>query len=355
MSAPEIDPPALSLALLDWYDRHARRLPWRVPPGSSETPDPYRIWLSEIMLQQTTVKAVAPYFERFTKKWPTVDDLAAAPLEEVLKDWAGLGYYARARNLHACAAEVAARHKGRFPETEAGLRDLPGIGAYTAAAIAAIAFGRPATVVDGNVERVMARLFDEDTPLPKAKAVLTRHAAPFVPRERPGDYAQALMDLGATICTPKSPACSLCPWKDPCRARARGSQADRPVRAPKTIKPTRQGRAFWLRDGQGRVLLRRRADKGMLGAMMEVPSSGWSGPGDTTPKAPVPQLKWTRLKGQVTHTFTHFHLELEIVAARLDKTPKLTGGVWVSEDELADQGLPSVMKKVVRTALSEGW
>jgi len=352
---PEFDPLSVTAALLDWYDRHARRLPWRVPPGAAHKPDPYRVWLSEIMLQQTTVKAVAPYFERFTQIWPTVEAMAHSPLEHVLKEWAGLGYYARARNLHACAVVVTDEFDGRFPDTEQGLRALPGVGAYTAAAIAAIAFGRPANVVDGNIERVMARLFDEQTPLPKAKTVLKAHAAPFVPKHRPGDYAQALMDLGATICTPKNPACALCPITQACLARANGTQAERPVRAPKTQKPTRTGRAYWLRDHKGRVLLRRRADKGMLGAMVEVPSSGWSGGEDTSPKPPVAGLKWKPLKAQVTHTFTHFHLTLEVVAARLDRAPRVADGFWVSEDELADQGLPSVMKKVVRIALSEGW
>ena len=345
----------MTTQLLDWYDRHARRLPWRVPPGSDTRPDPYRVWLSEIMLQQTTVKAVAPYFDRFTTIWPTVEAMAQSPLEQVLKEWAGLGYYARARNLHACAVVVARDHQGRFPASETALRALPGVGAYTAAAIAAIAFGRPANVVDGNIERVMARLFDEQTPLPKAKTVLKAHAAPFVPKDRPGDYAQGLMDLGATICTPKKPACALCPFHDPCLARARGTQADRPVRAPKPEKPTRTGRAYWLRDARGRVLLRRRADKGMLGAMVEVPSSGWSGGDDTRPRPPVAGVKWKPLKGQVTHTFTHFHLTLDVVAARLERSPRLAEGFWVPEDELSDQGLPSVMKKVVRTALSEGW
>src|SRR6056297_1691434 len=236
--------------LLRWYDSHARALPWRVPPAERMAglrPDPYRVWLSEVMLQQTTVAAVKAYFERFTMLWPTVTDLAATPDAQVMGEWAGLGYYARARNLLKCARVVAEDHGGQFPQDHATLLTLPGIGPYTAAAIAAIAFDQPETVMDGNVERVMARLFDEHTPLPAAKPILKAHAANLTPDKRPGDYAQAVMDLGATICTPRNPACGICPWRTPCRARAAGIAAGLPARAPKTPKPTRYGIAHIAR------------------------------------------------------------------------------------------------------------
>ncbi len=270
------NPKKMSEAILAWYDRHRRDLPWRAKPG--ERADPYAVWLSEIMLQQTTVPTVGPYFRRFLARWPRVQDLAAASLDEVLTEWQGLGYYARARNLHKCAEVVARDHGGRFPDTEEGLLELPGIGAYTAAAIAAIAFDRKATVVDGNVERVMARLNAEATPLPAAKPILRDYAAHFTPGKRAGDYAQAVMDLGATVCTPRQPKCLLCPWSEACAARAEGIAETLPRRAAKAEKPTRRGIAFWLtREGdEGReVLLRRRPEKGLLGGMMEVPSTPW--------------------------------------------------------------------------------
>ncbi|MEM9851814.1 MAG: A/G-specific adenine glycosylase, partial [Pseudomonadota bacterium] len=243
-----------STDLLAWYDTHARVLPWRIPPGDVAQPDPYRVWLSEIMLQQTTVAAVKSYFERFTSHWPTVTDLAAAEDERVMGEWAGLGYYARARNLLKCARVVVTDHAGVFPDTRQGLLALPGIGPYTASAVAAIAFGRAETVVDGNVERVMARVFAVDTPLPQAKPDLTELAAGLTPVNRPGDYAQAVMDLGATICTPKTPACGICPWRDPCAARAEGIAADLPKKTPKKPKPTRRGIAYIARDTSGRWL-----------------------------------------------------------------------------------------------------
>lgn len=341
-------------SILEWYDSHRRDLPWRAAPGAPA--DPYRVWLSEIMLQQTTVAAVKPYFERFLARWPTVAALAAAELEDVLAAWAGLGYYARARNLHKCARTVAAAHGGRFPATEPELRTLPGIGDYTAAAIAAIAFGRPAVVVDGNVERVMSRLYAVETPLPGAKKDLRRYAAALSLEHRPGDYAQAVMDLGATICTPTSPKCLLCPWSNRCAAFKRGDPDAFPKRQPKKAKPTRRGVAYWVEREDGAILLRRRPPNGLLGGMVEIPSSDWSEamPDRTAirEQAPVAAPQWTPLPGIVRHTFTHFHLELAVL--RLE-TPVPDGeGMWCLPDELAARGLPSVMRKVAAHALSVG-
>ena len=262
--------------LLAWYDRHARKLPWRVGPkerARGVQPDPYRVWLSEIMLQQTTVAAVKPYFDAFIARWPDVAALATAPREEVMKTWAGLGYYARARNLHACAEAVMRDHGGRFPETAAGLKALPGIGEYTAAAVAAIAFDEPVAVVDGNIERVIARLFAIDTPLPAAKKEIRARQQEMTPQARAGDYAQAMMDLGAAICTPKRPACALCPLVEACVAHARGEEETYPVKAEKAVRPTRHGLAFVAIRADGAVLLRRRPDKGLLGGMAEVPEA----------------------------------------------------------------------------------
>jgi A/G-specific adenine glycosylase len=327
--------------------------------------DPYAVWLSEIMLQQTTVAAVKSYFETFLRRWPTVADLAAAPSADVMAAWAGLGYYARARNLHACAKVVAETHGGVFPDTEDGLRALPGIGPYTAAAIAAIAFGQKATVVDGNVERVMARLFAVEAPLPDAKPELKRLAAGLVRDERPGDWAQALMDLGATVCTPKSPACVLCPWSDGCVARAQGIAADLPRKMPKTTVPTRHGIAYWIVRKDGAVLLRRRPAKGLLGGMMEIPSTPWRGDTwtakEAAPLAPVQnkvqdKARWRVLPGSVTHTFTHFHLILQVMT--VDLTARQAAAVsgddtqWVPVAKVGDAGLPSVMAKIARHALA---
>jgi A/G-specific adenine glycosylase len=351
-----------SRSLLTWYDRHRRRLPWRALPG--ETADPYAVWLSEIMLQQTTVAAVKPYFERFLARWPRVQDLAAAALDDVLTEWAGLGYYARARNLHACAKAVAEDHAGVFPDTEAGLLELPGIGPYTAAAIAAIAFDRRAVVVDGNVERVMTRLYEIGTPLPAAKPEIKARAAALTPKSRPGDYAQAVMDLGATVCTPKSPSCVLCPWSRSCAARASGTMADYPRKAQKKAKPTRRGTCFWLTRPDGAILLRRRPAKGLLGGMMEIPSTEWQA---TAPDAdlartaaPVAASRWRALPGQVSHTFTHFHLELAVLTAPVTAKTAAAAGkdpdlVWAHLDELDGYALPSVMRKVVKHALKVGY
>ena len=344
----------LALSLLAWYDRHARALPWRAVGG--RRPDPYHVWLSEVMLQQTTVAAVIPYFRDFLRRWPTVTALAAAPQEEVLAAWAGLGYYARARNLHKCAQLVAEWRGGRFPEDETGLRGLPGIGDYTAAAIAAIAYDQPAVVVDGNVERVMARLFAVTEPLPAVKARLKDLAAGLSPERRSGDYAQAAMDLGATLCTPRKPACGLCPWRADCRALALGLAEKLPARIVKPARPTRYGIAFWAVRGDGAVLLRRRPEQGLLGGMMEVPSTGWRDDGpwsmDEALAAAPATGKWHSLPGVVGHTFTHFHLNLSIAAGRLAR-PETAPGVWCPPDRLAEQGLPTVMRKVVRHALAK--
>lgn len=355
--------------LLAWYDRHRRRMPWRALPG--EVADPYAVWLSEIMLQQTTVTAVKPYFERFLSRWPTVQALAAAPRDDVLTEWAGLGYYARARNLHACAKVIAEDHGGVFPKIEEALLTLPGVGPYTAAAIAAIAFDRRAVVMDGNVERVMARLYAVTEPLPASKPQLKELAGGLTPAQRPGDYAQAVMDLGATVCTPKSPSCVLCPWQKPCRARAHGIAAELPRKLPKQKKPTRRGVCFWLTRPDGAILLRRRPDKGLLGGMMEIPSTPWVDV--TTPDDPrtssefhthapikVASSKWRTLDGLVSHTFTHFHLELSVKSApatarQSEKVDADADLVWAHLDSLGDYALPSVMQKVVKHALKVGY
>ncbi len=334
--------------LLDWYDRHARVLPWRVPPGSGGRADPYRVWLSEVMLQQTTVAAVGRYFAAFTGRWPTVAALAAAPDEAVMAAWAGLGYYARARNLLKCARVVAGAYGGVFPDTRQALMSLPGVGPYTAAAIAAIAFDRPETVVDGNVERVMARLHAVKTPLPAAKPQLRALAATLTPLRRPGDYAQAVMDLGATICTPRKPACGLCPWSGRCAARAAGIAADLPRRSRKAAKPLRLGHAFVARAADGAWLLERRPDHGLLGGMLGWPGSDWA---EAEPNA-VPPLpgNWVRLDGMVEHTFTHFHLRLSVWSACLTEVAELRQSGLVAVSDLEPDDLPSVMRKVHRLA-----
>lgn len=343
--------------LLAWYDRHARKLPWRVGPedrARGVKPDPYRVWLSEVMLQQTTVTAVKPYFDTFIERWPNVAALAAAPRDDVMTAWAGLGYYARARNLKACAERVAADHGGRFPQTAAALQELPGIGTYTAAAIAAIAFDEPAPVVDGNIERVIARLFALDTPLPAAKAKIREIQRSLTPALRAGDYAQAVMDLGATLCTPKSPACSLCPWSANCAAFANGNPQDYPVKAKKAERPTRRGAAFVALREDGMILLRQRADRGLLGGMTEVPGSAWTSEFDIAEASADEPISadWQRLPGLVTHVFTHFRLELAVFRAHVGSEHDAPGDArWVAIAALADQALPSVMRKVVEAAL----
>ncbi|SEO85759.1 A/G-specific DNA-adenine glycosylase [Salinihabitans flavidus] len=333
--------------LLDWYDHNARRLPWRTSPqarATGELPDPYRVWLSEIMLQQTTVAAVRSYFERFTSLWPTVYDLAAAPDAQVMGEWAGLGYYARARNLLKCARVVAFDMGGAFPCDPDALQALPGIGPYTAAAITAIAFDRPATVVDGNVERVMARLHDIHTPLPAAKLELTEKAAIVTPQDRPGDYAQAVMDLGATLCTPKNPACGLCPWRVPCRARAEGTAASLPKKTPKKPKPTRFGTVYLARRVDGAFLLERRPDCGLLGGMLGWPGSDWTEGEAPDHSAPI-RAEWKTLPAEARHTFTHFHLRLIVRHALvpMDRTPER--GSFLMPEEFRPSDLPTLMRK----------
>lgn len=332
--------------LLGWYDTHARSLPWRVGPvarAAGLRPDPYRVWLSEVMLQQTTVAAVRSYFERFTTLWPTVADLAGAPDAEVMGEWAGLGYYARARNLLKCARVVTDDHGGVFPQTRGALMDLPGIGPYTAAAIAAIAFDRPEVVVDGNVERVMARLFDIHTPLPAAKPELTRAAAHLTPEDRPGDYAQAVMDLGATICTPRSPACGICPWMDICAARAAGTAPDLPRKTPKKAKPVRFGYAYVARRSDGAYLLEERPTKGLLGGMLGWPGSVW----DDDP-APAPPLAadWDMIDAEARHTFTHFHLRLRVLVADVPLDASSDTGAFCDPGSFRPAHLPTLMRKV---------
>jgi len=345
--------------LLAWYDREARRLPWRAPPGTRQ--DPYRVWLSEIMLQQTTVKTVLPRYADFLRRWPDVKALARAELGAVLAAWAGLGYYARAHNLHACARVVAEEHGGKFPETETALRELPGIGGYTAAAIAAIAFGEPATPVDGNIERVIARLFAIETPLPAAKSEIKALAGSLTPSARAGDYAQAMMDLGATICTPRRPACGLCPLRPDCQGYAQGIAEQLPHKEEKGARPTRRGAAFVVLREDGAVLLRERPLKGLLGGMLETPSTPWE---DKAPNgkavadhAPV-EAAWTELPGLVEHTFTHFRLELAVYRAEVGADALLTEAaepercLWVHARDLHGAALPSLMRKVIVHALN---
>lgn len=328
--------------MLSWYDQNARDLPWRIQPGDNTIPDPYRIWLSEVMLQQTTVAAVRDYFYRFTTRWPTVADLAAAPDDQVMGEWAGLGYYARARNLLKCARVIARDHGGRFPCSYDKLITLPGIGPYTAAAIAAIAFGRPETVMDGNVERVMSRLFDVHTPLPAAKPELRAHAVGLTPALRAGDYAQAVMDLGATVCTPKSPACGLCPLLDECAARAAGTVSALPRKIQKKPIPTRRGKIYLVQREDGAMLLERRPENGLLGGMLGWPGSDWA---ETESDAPPIIADWRALPGEVRHTFTHFHLILQVNTASvpLDRKPQV--GRFVPLHAFRASDLPTVMRK----------
>lgn len=341
-----------SSQLLAWYDANARVLPWRA--RGTAVADPYRVWLSEIMLQQTTVQAVKAYFEKFVALWPTVEALATAPLDDVLKAWAGLGYYARARNLHACAKDVVSRFGGRFPATEEALRSLPGIGPYTAGAIAAIAFGGRHAAVDGNVERVISRIYAIETPLPLSKPEIRAKAQELVPEQRAGDFAQAMMDLGATICTPRQPNCLICPWTEHCAGRISGLAPTLPRKAPKKAVPTRRGVAFWVAREDGAVLLRRRPEKGLLGGMMEVPSTQWSAKvADAEAQAPL-AAAWRKLPGKVEHTFTHFQLELIVWLAEnvIDGALRDDGDYrWTKRQDLAGEALPTVMRKVVSHVL----
>ncbi|MCS3446793.1 MULTISPECIES: A/G-specific adenine glycosylase [Bradyrhizobium] len=340
--------------LLAWYDRHRRTLPWRAVAG--ERADPYRVWLSEIMLQQTTVRAVGPYFEKFVSRWPDVTALGRASLDDVLRMWAGLGYYSRARNLHACAVAVMGNHGGVFPDTEGGLRALPGIGPYTAAAIAAIAFDRRTMPVDGNIERVVSRLYAIEEALPQAKPLIKEMAATLLGPSRAGDSAQALMDLGATICTPKKPACALCPLNDDCAARTRGDQEAFPRKAPKKSGILRRGAAFVVTRG-GELLVRSRAEKGLLGGMTEVPGSQWlAGQDDAAALAQAPELKgvmrWHRKAGVVSHVFTHFPLELVVYTASVPPRSRAPEGMrWVPVATLDGEAFPNVMRKVIAHGL----
>lgn len=342
--------------LLAWYDRHRRVLPWRALPGVAS--DPYRVWLSEIMLQQTTVKAVAPYFAAFTARWPDVAALASADIEDVMRQWAGLGYYSRARNLHACARIVAREHGGVFPDTEEGLSKLPGIGPYTAAAVAAIAFARPTMPVDGNIERVVTRLYAIEEPLPKSKPCVKQLALTLLDPARSGDCAQALMDLGATICTPKKPACALCPLNEDCAARLRDDAETFPRKARKKSGVLRRGAAFVVLCGE-EILLRTRPAKGLLGGMTEVPTSSWlAGQDDETAKNAAPRLaglsRWRRKQGLVEHVFTHFPLELVVHVAHVPPgTPAIDGTRWVALSAAPAEALPSVMRKVIAHALDD--
>jgi A/G-specific adenine glycosylase len=336
----------LAATLLAWYDRHRRDLPWRVQRG--ERPDPYRVWLSEIMLQQTTVATVGPRFETFCRRWPDLAALAAAPLDDVLHEWQGLGYYARARNLHACARAVVDRYGGEFPRDEEALAELPGIGPYTAAAIAALAFDLPATPMDGNIERVVARLFAVTAPLPGAKTQIHALARDLTPAARPGDYAQAAMDLGATVCTPVRPACVLCPWRQRCRARALGRAEQLPRRPAKKAKPERYGVVFWVVQKDGAVLLRRRPERGLLGGMMEFPSTPWQAAPwqDAAIAAHGPvKARWQPLPGAVRHSFTHFDLALRVWIGTAPRGLPL-GFVAEPPHRFATLALPTLMKKV---------
>lgn len=332
--------------LLAWYDRHARELPWRMPPASREMPDPYRVWLSEIMLQQTTVAAVTGYFAAFVERWPTIEALAAADDADVLSAWAGLGYYARARNLIACARVVAGRG-GRFPDSEAELRALPGIGAYTAAAIAAIAFDRRAAVVDANIARVVARLFAMETPLPAARLAIRDHVERITPDERAGDFAQAMMDLGATVCKPRDPECPLCPLSADCAARAKAIAAELPRKLPKKPQPRRKGMAFWI-ERDGCVLLVKRPGRGMLAGMRALPDDGWSVRADGHGTPPF-SADWSEVEGAVSHVFTHFQLDLALW--RTDMAEVSLDGEWWPIVRLAEAGLPTLFARASRLVI----
>ncbi|MFM9974593.1 MAG: A/G-specific adenine glycosylase [Beijerinckiaceae bacterium] len=343
-------------SLLAWYDCHARILPWRVSPSlgqQGKTADPYRVWLSEVMLQQTNVQAVKPYFEAFTLRWPSVDRLAAAPAEEIMKMWAGLGYYSRARNLHACSKEIISRFGGLFPADEASLITLPGVGVYTAAAISAIAFGRRAVVVDGNVERVITRLHALDEPLPQARPQIRRMADQLTPAHRPGDFAQAMMDLGATLCTPRKPDCGLCPFQGVCAAQKIGTPEAYPRKIPKPAKITRFGVAFVALRKDGALLVRTRPPKGLLGGMTEIPGTDWTQQTITDEPllaSPLP-AHWVMSGTTVRHVFTHFPLELRVYAALIPtETPAPLGMRWISANEIAGEAFPTLFRKVIEAA-----
>ncbi|MBE7635567.1 A/G-specific adenine glycosylase [Sneathiella sp. P13V-1] len=352
-------------AMLNWFDQNARDLPWRI--AGQAHPEPYHVWLSEIMLQQTTVVTVKPYFEKFIKLWPSVEAMAAAPLDDILTHWAGLGYYARARNLHKCAVEVCHKWGGKFPETEEELLSLPGVGPYTAAAIAAIAFEQPAVVVDGNIERIVSRVFRIEEQLPKARSEIRAFAETLTPNTRPGDYAQSLMDLGSGICKPKKPLCGECPVSSMCKAFEVGDMEAFPKKAPKKVKPTKYAPVLWIENNQGKVLIQKREEKGLLGGMMEFPSAEWREQSVTTDEMKtlgtrlIEELGLGRFKHQVAahapikHTFTHFHLFLHPFQVTLieDNSPRLNWGQWVDHRELDSYALPTLMTKVAGRVLEE--
>jgi A/G-specific adenine glycosylase len=348
--------PSKGQRLLAWYDRHHRVLPWRISPADAARgmqPDPYRIWLSEVMLQQTTVEAVKKYFLAFTNRWPDVLAMAAASEDDILRAWAGLGYYSRARNLKKCAYVVAQQFGGRFPDMEEGLRALPGIGAYTAAAIAAIAFNRPAVVIDGNIERVVTRLTRIDTPLPQAKSEIRAALEPLVPADRPGDFAQALMDLGSSICTPRRPTCILCPLNDDCQALALDEPERFPVKKPKAERPVRHGAAFVAMRDDGAILLRKRPDKGLLGGMAEVPGSPWHAAGGFGVHDAPFDAQW-KPSGTITHVFTHFALMLDVYRGTFDGAAP-SGMWWSAPGQLSGEALPTVMKKAIEAAIPDAF
>jgi A/G-specific adenine glycosylase len=342
---------AIVAQTLRWWDRHRRVLAWRVAPG--KTPDPYHVWLSEVLLQQTTARAATPYYRSFIEKWPRVEDLAAAPTEAVMSVFAGLGYYSRARNLHACAKEVA-RRGGRFPSEEAELRALPGVGAYTAAAIAAIAFGRKTAPVDGNIARILARLMALEEPIPRARRAIASAAQALAPAERAGDFAQALMDIGATLCRPRNPDCSICPLARDCAAFRAGSPEAYPRRPAAKARPNREGAVFFVRRPDGAFLVRRRPPVGLLASTIELPGTPWANEcldGEFGVAAPV-AARWRRLPGRVEQVFTHFALSLTIYAADFDGSPP-AGCLWVTPDAVATAGFSSIMRKAVEHAFAE--
>jgi len=347
--------PELQAALLDWFDRHRRGMPWRAAKG--RRPNPYHVWLSEIMLQQTTVVTVGPYFVKFTGLWPTVEDLAAAQLDDVLTAWAGLGYYARARNLHKCAQAVVALYGGRFPVDEAALLELPGIGPYTAAAIASIAFDKPAVAVDGNVERVVSRFYGINEPLPLSKPAIRQGAVRLVEgNPRPGDFTQALMELGATVCTPRKPRCGLCPWQNSCAARKAGNAEDLPRKLPKKAKPAKFGKVYWIENAKGQVMIQKRAEKGLYGGMYQLPTTEWLEQPRHAASHPahIPSRGLQSAGVSVQHSFTHFDLSLEIWQVKVRALSLPEGGKWVSRAALERYALPSLMQKVVRLMTSDG-
>lgn len=342
--------PKLQENLLNWFSKHRRTMPWRA--GKGQTPDPYHVWLSEIMLQQTTVVTVGPYFKKFITKWPTVHALAKASVDDVLTAWAGLGYYARARNLHKCAQTVTKEFKGQFPTTEEELMELPGIGPYTAAAIASIAFNRQAVAVDGNVERVVSRFFAIEEPLPASKGTIRIHAAQLAAKNKhPGDFTQAFMELGATVCTPRNPKCHLCPWQKDCRAVKLGITEELPRKLPKAVKPIRYGKAFWIQNKSGAFLIEKRTSKGLYEGMYQLPTTEWVTDKAKAKKLLAPyssNMRFIPLEVTVKHSFTHFDLVLEIWGALPSVRRRKIKGDFISLKDLDRYALPTLMKKAVK-------